>query len=249
MTQNNINIDGIISRLSTKRKVLLLTTSNRYIKHDDQPKSTALAYQIANYLPKDKAKVIEIPLLTIYPCEGNVSAKDGNNCGVKASKLLNESKNPTGHIRCWASYNNPDDELWVVANEILDSDAVVFFASVRWGQTNGYYQKLIERLDWLENRWSSLGETNILEGKEAGFICVGQQWNGSNVVETQKKVLSFYGFKTPSVLFGNWQYTENAYAESLKSYKDSIPAFEGAFDISMKKFTKVIYKLRVYFGI
>ncbi len=248
MAQNNINIKEIISHLATKDKVLLLTTSNRYIKHSDQPKSTALAYQIATALGA-KAKVIEIPLLTIYPCEGNVSAKGGNNCGVKASKLLDESKNPTGHIRCWASYNNPDDELWVVANEILASDAVVFFASVRWGQANGYYQKLIERLDWLENRWSSLGEENILEGKDAGFICIGQQWNGSNVVATQKEVLKFYGFKTPSVLFGNWQYTTNADDETLSSYNDSIPAFEKIFDISMKKFIKVIYKLRVYFGI
>ena len=30
-------------------------------------------------------------------------------------------KNPTGNIRCWASYNNPDDELYKVANAIGDA--------------------------------------------------------------------------------------------------------------------------------
>lgn len=229
--------------LRKKNKILFLTTSNRYVKDNDQPKSTALAYKFALELGREKVTVLEIPLLNIYPCEGNVSAKGGNNCGVMESALLDKSKNPTGQLRCWASYNNPNDELYKVANEIFKADAVVFFGSIRWGQANGFYQKLIERLNWLENRWSSLGEENILKGKDAGFIFLGQNWNGANVVSTEKQVLKFFGFNTPDELFWNWQYTENAYDESLSSYKKAILAFENVFDILMKKF--IVYASRV----
>lgn len=246
---NKINIKATYSYLSGKKKILFITTSNRWSQHNDQPKSTALAYQLGKALGEERVKIIEIPLLNIYPCEGNVSSKDGNNCGVKAAMLADKAKNPTGHIRCWASYNNPDDQLYIVANEIFKADAVVFFASVRWGQANAYYQKLIERLDWLENRWSALGETNLLAGKDAGFICVGQNWNDENVTKTQMEVLKFYGFNTPKQLFGFWQYTADALDESLSSYKSAIRAFENTFNINMSKFDSVIKVLRDIFGV
>ena len=233
--------------LKRKNKILFLTTSNRYDKHEDQPKSTALAYKFALELGNEKVTVLEIPRLKIYPCEGNVSAIGGNNCGVKAAALPDKGKNPTGQVRCWAAYNNSDDELYKVANEIFKADAVVFFGSIRWGQANGFYQKLIERLDWLENRWASLGEQNILKGKDAGFIFLGQNWNGANVVNTQKQVLKFYGFNTPDELFWNWQFTEDAYDESLSSYKKAIVKFEYVFSVVMKSFIEKIKRLRDFF--
>jgi hypothetical protein len=70
-----------------------------------------------------------------------------------------------------------------------------------------------------------LGEDNIIGDKEAGFICVGQNWNGTNVVGVQKKVLNFYGFKTPDNLFWNWQYTDNPKDETQESYKKSYNEF------------------------
>jgi hypothetical protein len=108
---------------------------------------------------------------------------------------------------------------------------VVFFGSVRWGQANAYYQKLIERLDWIENRWTTLGERNIIEGIESGFIFIGQNWNGSNVVKLQKQVHEFYGFKPADELYFNWQYTEDIEDESKDSYKDAAKALDNIFDI------------------
>jgi multimeric flavodoxin WrbA len=233
--------------LKGKNKILFLTTSNRWEKHEDYPKSTALAYKWALELGKDKVTVIDIPKLNIHPCEGNVSAKGGNNCGVKDAALPDKLKNPTGQLRCWASYNNSDDELYKVANCIFDSDTVVFFGSIRWGQANSFYQKLIERLCWLENRWTALKEENILKGKDAGFVFVGQNWNGENVVKTQKQVLKFYGFNTPEELFWNWQYTQDANDESLASYKKAITTFESVFNIVMNTFIYKFKRLYNYF--
>ena len=161
----------------------------------------------------------------LFRSEGNVSRKEGNSCGVLKAKLKDKDKNPSGEHRCWVNINEKSDELWKISKELLESDAVVFFSSIRWGQTNMYYQNLIERLTWLQNRHSTLGESNIIKDIESGFICVGQNWNGENVNNTQMKVHEFYGFKINKDLYWNWQYTKDVNDESLKSYKDSHKKF------------------------
>lgn len=230
------NVTETINYLSSKKdsKVLFITTSTRYPFNtgydkggveDELPKSTELALFIKKSIP-NKTKWIDIPQLKILPCEGNVSHRDGNTCGVKDSVLKDKEKNPTGQHRCWASVNDESDELWKVSRDLFQADIILFFSSIRWGQTNSEYQKLIERLTWLENRHSTLGEENIIRDKEAGFICIGQNWNGMNVVGIQQKVLNFYGFKTPDNLFWNWQYTDNAKDETEQSYKNAYGAFK-----------------------
>jgi multimeric flavodoxin WrbA len=94
--------------------------------------------------------LLDVAKLKIYTCEGNISGKRGNNCGVPEAKLRDHGKNPTGQHRCWASINNKDDQLYKVSRELFKSQAVVFFVSVRWGQTNSLYQRLFERLSWIE---------------------------------------------------------------------------------------------------
>lgn len=222
-----------IDYLCNKNKVLLITTSNRWNQHkDDVPKSSQLAIKIQELLGKDKIKLIDVTNLKIFPCEGNVSSNlkyGGNHCGVKDSLLKDGDKNPSGYHRCWASLNNKSDELWKVSKELFESDCVLFFASIRWGQANGYYQKLIERLTWIENRSASLGESNIVKDIDSGFICTGQNWYGKNVVNTQKQVMEFFGFKVPQELFWNWQYTNDKFDESKQSYRKAIKIFDDTF--------------------
>ncbi len=220
-------LEKTIEILKNKKRVLLLSCSNRYNWDEndiDIPKSKMLAMYINDEL-KNNSKLIDVSDLKIFPCEGNVSRKDGNSCGLLKSKLKDKDKNPTGYHRCWASLNNKSDELWKVSKELFESDAVIFFSSVRWGQTNMFYQNLIERLTWIENRHSTLGESNIVKDIESGFICVGQNWNGEDVTETQKKVHEFYGFDVNDNLYWNWQYTKNENDESKSSYKKSHKKF------------------------
>ncbi len=220
-------LEKTIEILKNKKRVLLLSCSNRYNWDEndiDIPKSKMLAMYINDKL-KNNSKLIDVSDLKIFPCEGNVSRKDGNSCGLLKSKLKDKDKNPTGYHRCWASLNNKSDELWKVSKELFESDAVIFFSSVRWGQTNMFYQNLIERLTWIENRHSTLGESNIVKDIESGFICVGQNWNGEDVTETQKKVHEFYGFDVNDNLYWNWQYTKNENDESNSSYKKSHKKF------------------------
>lgn len=226
-------LEKTISELEKLDKVLLLPCSNRYNwdpNDVDIPKSTILAMVIDEYLG-NKSVLIDVPELKIYPCEGNVSRRDGNSCGIKKAKLEDENKNPSGYHRCWASINNKDDELWKISKELLESNAVVFFASVRWGQASMFYQKLIERLTWLENRYTTLGEKNILENIQSGFICSGQNWNGLDVVDTQRKVHGYYGFKPNDALYWNWQFTNKVSDETQKSYKEAFPKFVEKFKL------------------
>jgi len=141
--------------------------------------------------------------------------------------LHDKAKTPSGHHRCWASFNNKNDELWKISKPLLQTQVVVFFGSIRWGSMNGVYQKLIERLTWLENRHTTLEENNIIKNIQAGVIAIGQNWNGANAVETQRQVLEFYGFNTQhDVLFWNWQYTNDKFDESQTSYKNAAKEFK-----------------------
>jgi hypothetical protein len=96
---------------------------------------------------------------------------------------------------------------------------------------NAVYQRLIERLCWLESRHTTLGEDNVIKDIDAGIILIGQNWNGDNVLSVQKQVLKFYGFKVPEQLSWNWQFTKDKHDESLKSYKQSFKVFEKDFTL------------------
>jgi|694.fasta_scaffold04100_20 multimeric flavodoxin WrbA len=233
-------LDETIKALQKKEKVLLLSCSNRYNWDEnkiDIPKSRILAEYIAKELG-DKAKFIDVTELKIHPCEGNVSRKEGNSCGIAKAELKDKKKNPTGNHRCWASINFKYDELWKISKELFESDCVIFFSSVRWGSANMFYQNLIERLTWIQNRHTTLGEKNVVKGIESGMISVGQNFNGEGVIELQKEIHRFYGFDINNKLYWNWQYTESVNDESQKSYKDAFGAFVKDFDI--KDFTDEI---------
>jgi hypothetical protein len=146
---------------------------------------------------------------------------------VIEARLPDPSKNPTGHHRCWASINNTDDELYLVSRELFRSRAVVFFVSARWGQTNSVYQRLFERLSWIENRFTTLGERPIpqLRKLEAGIVFFGQNWNDEQVLKTQKQNVTWFGWKTPDPLSFAWQYTQDAEDESAESYRDAAREF------------------------
>jgi len=225
-----------IEELKKYKKVLLLTCSNRgeEISKTESPKSSILAKVIHNNLKN--SVIIDVTKLKIYPCEGNVSLMGGNICGVKEALLHDTEKNPSGYHRCWASIHNPDDELWKVSKELFESDCVVFFASVRWGAANMFYQKLIERLNWINNRYIPYGEKNIIKDISSGFIIVGQHKYGDDITELQFNNHEYYGFKVNSKLYWNWSAENIEYDdETLQGYIESYPEFFEDFKIELKK--------------
>jgi multimeric flavodoxin WrbA len=236
MQEGNFSVlMNTIKELKKYRKVLLLTCSNRGedVSETQLPKSSILARVIYNSL--ENASIIDVTKLKIYPCEGNVSRMDGNVCGIKAALLDDAEKNPSGFHRCWASIHNPDDELWKISKELFESDCVVFFASVRWGAANMYYQKLIERLNWINNRYMPYGEENIVKDISTGFIIVGQFVYGEKITNLQYSNHEYYGFKPNKNLYWNWN-AEDVYLEdeTLQGYLESYPEFFEEFKIQVK---------------
>jgi len=224
-----------IEELKKYKKVLLLTCSNRgeEISKEETPKSTILAKVIHNNL--SNSTIIDVTKLKIYPCEGNVSLMEGNVCGVKDALLDDPEKNPSGYHRCWASIHNPDDELWKISKELFESDCVVFFASVRWGAANMFYQKLIERLNWINNRYIPYGEDNIIKNTTSGFIIVGQHKYGDDIAELQYNNHEYYGFKVNKKLYWNWNAENIEYDdETLQGYIESYHEFFKDFKIKKK---------------
>lgn len=236
MKEGNLKVlKNTIKELEKYKKVLLLTCSNRgeEVSKTQLPKSSILARVIHNNL--DNSTIIDVTKLKIYPCEGNVSRMDGNVCGIKEALLDDPEKNPSGYHRCWASVHNPDDELWKVSKELFESDCVVFFASVRWGAANMFYQKLIERLNWINNRFIPYGEENIIKNISSGFIIVGQHEYGDDIAELQYNNHEYYGFNVNKELYWNWNAEDIEFDdETLQGYLDSYPEFFDEFKIKIK---------------
>lgn len=229
---NHNRLVDTINILKKFDKVLLLTCSNRYDKilKNQTPKSTILAKVIKSQL--DNCTLINVPDLNIHPCEGNVSLEQGNRCGIKEALLKDKEKNPSGYHRCWASIHNPDDELWKISKELFESDCVMFFSSVRWGSANMFYQKLIERLNWINNRYIPLGESNIIKDVTSGYICVGQHDDADRVCAVQMDTHDYYGFKVDEKLYWYWMSEDIEFnEESLKGYIESYPKFYNEFKI------------------
>jgi hypothetical protein len=174
-----------------------------------------------------RVTLIDVATLRIHTCEGNISGARGNGCGVLGAKLPDRRKNPTGHHRCWASINNADDQLFRISRALFASKAVIFFGSVRWGQTDSVYQRLFERLSWIENRVSTLGEAPIpqLAGLEAGMVLFGHNWLDTKVLRTQQQNFAWFGWRVPAGLSFAWQFTAHPEVESAASYARAAAEF------------------------
>lgn len=234
---------AFLTALSPFKKVTFVTTSNRgeYVsKKGESPKSTQLAENLAQKLKERgvKVEVIDASKLKIYNCLGCVSEVNGNHCGTKDSEVKDKDKNPNGLLRCWASHDYEDDELWKISKSMYESQAIIFFGSQRWGNVNAIYQKVIERLDWIESQHTTMGEKNSVSEIQAGMILIGQNWRVAETLDVQKQVLDFFGFKTSDELFLGWQYTRDVYDESEASYKNAPDTFSQAWNVPIYKWDK-----------
>lgn len=233
--------------LSKEKKVLFVTTSNRgeYItSKGEKPKSTRLAEHLKKLLEQKGVEVfmLDAAKLKIYNCLGCVSELKGNMCGSPKAKLKDKEKNPHGNLTCWASIDYKDDELWKISNKIYECGAVIFFTSNRWGNPNAIYQKLIERLDWIESSHSTYKGPNTVKNKKAGMILLGQNWRVQEALEVQYHVLNFFGFQTPEELFMGWQFTRDTLDEEQKSYQESANSFEQSWGMEIPEKEETIKK-------
>lgn len=92
----------------------------------------------------------------------------------------------------------------------------------------------MERLTWIENRHTTLGEESIIKNIEAGIIVIGHNRNNELTIQTQKEVLNSFGFEVPKQLSRGRTFTDMN-DESQKSYQAAIEQFEKDFGFVLEK--------------
>lgn len=201
-------------------KILVISTTT----HKENSTSKLVLEEVMSKLKKDHdIDYIDADQLHIVK---NLScySSGGDNCASKDA----------GKYRCWAhklSQESPSeyggkDEMGVIYDGLEWCDAVIFSTSVRWGSHSALMQKILERMNTLENRVSVFNEKNTLEGKKCGVVVTGHHHMAQSVADHLLTQLTFWGFEAESRLC--WQRTldlskeqEGDNNKSLKEYLSS----------------------------
>lgn len=139
------------------------------------------------------------------------------NLSCYAGGAKNCASYDAGEYRCWAHYNSVEepekyggiDEMPVIYDAISDSDIVIFSTSNRWMNHSALLQKIIERMNNLENRVTVYKEKSPLQGKNCGVIVTGQHYQAQEVASRLLEVFSLMGFNTSLNAMFTWQKTFN----------------------------------------
>lgn len=151
-----------------------------------------------------------------------------NNLSCYSGGGKNCASKDAGPYRCWAhklSHESPEeyggkDQMSVLYDAFEDADIVLFCTSVRWMSHSALMQKIIERMNTLENRVSVYGEKSPLEGKKCGIITVGQHYKAQDVAEHLMEVMELMGFEVPANAMFVWQKTLDMNQEQGNSSND-----------------------------
>ena len=120
-----------------------------------------------------------------------------------------------GKYRCWAHFNSVEepekyggiDQMPIIYDAINSSDIVIFSTSNRWMSHSALLQKIIERMNNLENRASVYKEKNPLRNKKCGVVVTGQHYQAQEVAARLLETFSLLGFQTPLAAAFTWQKT------------------------------------------
>lgn len=166
--------------------ILVLHTST----HDPKESSSSvLGYMGAQALlamaPGSTAKFVDVAKLKV-----------AENLSCYAGGKLNCADPKSGPYRCWANVNSKDDQMPVVYDGLAWADVVVMTTSVRWGSHTAALQRMIERMNTLENRGSVYGEPFPMSGKKLGVVVTGLNWRTGKVATDLLDTLRWWGFAT-----------------------------------------------------
>lgn len=200
-------------------KILIVSTTT----HKDKSTSKMVLSLLSDLLNKNHdVDFIDANDLHIVP---NLScySDGGKNCASKDA----------GKYRCWAyklSHENPEeykgkDEMNIIYDALDWCDLVMWGTSVRWGSHSALMQKIIERMNTLENQQTVHGEKNPLEGKKCGVIVTGQHYKAQSVADHLITQFGWFGFDTdPSYTF-TWQKSQDIHQEQEDDNNDPLDTY------------------------
>jgi multimeric flavodoxin WrbA len=97
----------------------------------------------------------------------------------------------------------PDDDWPGLVARIKAADVVLFCTPIWWGGRSSLMQRVIERLDALDEEYSASGRSAI-KGKVAGIVITGSEDGALSVMGSIMMVLSWMGFTLPPECTAYW---------------------------------------------
>ena len=95
------------------------------------------------------------------------------------------------------------DDWADILNKIIEADIVVFATPIWWGQPSSLIQKVIERMDQVDNEYMMSG-VSPLTHKVAGIVVTGHEDGVQHVVGTLANALTWFGFILPPEMAAYW---------------------------------------------
>jgi multimeric flavodoxin WrbA len=194
-------------------KILVIHTST----HEPEVSSSALLTQrcvsrLAQYVDQPEVRFIDAAKLHIV-----------ENLGCYSNGKMHCADPQAGKYRCWANYLSQKDpkkyggkdEMGLIYDNLNWADIVVFSTCNRWGSHTSVAQRVIERMNTIENRSSVYHEPYPLLGKKLGIVVTGLHWETGRIGHNLLTALRWFGFATQpdetNVL--GWQRTKDVYFE------------------------------------
>jgi multimeric flavodoxin WrbA len=97
----------------------------------------------------------------------------------------------------------PQDDWPSLVTKIKAADIVLFCTPIWWGGRSSLIQRVIERLDALDEEYSATGRSAI-KGKVAGIVITGSEDGALSVMGSMMMVLSWIGFTLPPECAAYW---------------------------------------------
>ena len=90
-----------------------------------------------------------------------------------------------------------------ILKKITEADIVVFATPIWWGQPSSLIQKIIERMDEVDNGYMMTGTSPLLH-KVGGIVVTGHEDGVQHVVGTIANALTWYGLTLPPESVAYW---------------------------------------------
>jgi multimeric flavodoxin WrbA len=97
----------------------------------------------------------------------------------------------------------PDDDWPQIVGKIKAADVVIFASPIWWGGRSSLMQRVIERLDSLDEEYIASGRS-ALYNKVAGVVITGSEDGALSTLGSIMMVLTFMGFTLPPECAAYW---------------------------------------------
>jgi multimeric flavodoxin WrbA len=112
---------------------------------------------------------------------------------------MSDKKIPVG-----LNYRESEDDDWPdIVTKIKAANVIIFATPIWWGGRSSLMQRVIERMDALDEEYHA-GGRSALYNKVAGIVITGSEDGALSVMGTIMMVMSFLGFTFPPECTAYW---------------------------------------------